>query len=921
MGLRNGSAFGSVAVSRAGEWTFRGQAADLGDGPPAEPAPELRRMKRYEAPSLVESYGAVTARQLYDGLGFNAQNNANVEWVVRMAKEAGATTLRWQPGWERNEDMNGVLALDDYSAEALRLCGVYGLQPILVAAYGPPRAVLATVTVAVNVPQGSYSVRVTEDISAVTPQNCFVQAQSGGADITDYHAYYGSMIDKTDPAARTIGLAAKTRMPLSAGTKLVIRRLRYAPVFSTDPQDPSNAAYCRYVRFLAQEIASRGLKGQVEIWNEPVWDNDRWDAGPLFYDNDANPNRNPHQVDVEDLSPRHKGILFNLMNGPALPEGVTINNGSTHITGFPTMLQWMPTAAQIEGKVETESFHPYGISPESFAWYNDVHPYVAPVGIPEGGNFKWYMEELDALRETGAVVPYPSITETGVSTPNETVQARYILRQFLLAHSLGYRFVNIYALAEDNENYPLVNPSTGKPKIAYDALKDLVATRLAALAGNPLALSSDDLPRVTQYAGSWPLAVVPILGRGTTMMLCLWQRTYGDFIANPPTAAPETVAIRLPEGSAVDNAWDTVTRQLVPWTVSGDTVTCSVSDNPIAISLTLAVPLRRPAVRIDPAYSQLPGGAVWFPFQHDSRSTDRKAAFYDGETRTDLHVIRNRFSLDPAVGKYVRILPSCAFNLKGWSKQNWGWGAWVYIPDGLGNEATQQLFVTASPASYWGSLAILGTRFARLYGTDGGGNAVEAGTLNGVSTYPFRGKWRYVFCSWGPGGTRLYIDGQLHALAPEGTSTDDFGQPAIHSNTTDLVCVRDMVFVPYQPSDEEVARWSSEHHRWLAASVKEPDFTFYWNGPLTAATYPQTWVSPYFFTIRNIAAVAAGAPSANLSVQLLVNNVQAAALTVPTTGAAETAGLAVPVNAGDRLSIRVAAPASGRDLTVVVSGD
>lgn len=911
--------FGSFAVSSEGTLTLIGEPAVTG-GDPADPPSSLRRMKRYSVPSLVESYGAVTAAQMYRGLGFNAQTTANLEWVVRLAKEAGATTLRWQPGWERTEDMNGNLALDAYSSGAMKLCVQYGLQPILVAAYGPPRATLMTVTVSRNTAQGVYAVPVSEDIAAVQPSFCFIQAQNG-ADITDFHAYYGSLIDKVDAAGKTITLAAKTRIPLPAGTKLVIRRLRYAPVFSTNSQDPSVAAYCRYVRFLAGQISEAGLSGQVEIWNEPVWDNDRWDAGPLFYDNSGNPNANPQQVDVQDLSPRHKGILFNLMNGPAMPAGVTLNNGSTHITGFSTLLQWMPTAGQITGKVETESFHPYGTTPESFAWYNDQHPYAAPVGIPEGGNFKWYMEELDALRETGAVVPYPSITETGFSTTNDALQAKFVMRQFLIGHALGYRFINIYSLAEDNENYPLVNPSTRQPRAAYESLKDFVGIRLAQTAGNPVALTPEDLPQVVRYAGAWPLAVVPILGRGTSMLLCAWQRTYGDFTVNPPAAAQETVEIRLPEGSIMENAWDTVTRQLVPWTMSGGTVTVSVSDNPVALQLKLAVPVAGSSPQIQPVYSQLPNGAVLFPFQYDSRSTDRKAAFYDGGTHNDQHAIQNRFVFDAAVGRSVQILPSKAHNLAGFNKQSWGWGAWVYIPDGLGNEVEKSLYVTASPSSFWGSLAILGTRFARLYGVDAGGNAVEAGTLNGVSTYPFRGKWRHVFCSWGASGTRLYIDGQPHAVNAQGIATEDFNEPTIHSNTTDQVFMRDMVFIPFQPSDKEVARWSSSQHQWLHAPVKEIDASYYVPGTLTAGVFPQTWISPYFFTIRKLAAYARTSPSSNLTIRLLINNVQAASITVPTSGYAEKINAAVSVNAGDKLSIQLVSPVSGKDLSLVLSGD
>jgi hypothetical protein len=146
----------------------------------------------------------------------------------------------------------------------------------------------------------------------------------------------------------------------------------------------------------------------------------------------------------------------------------------------------------------------------------------------------------------------------------------------------------------------------------------------------------------------------------------------------------------------------------------------------------------------------------------------------------------------------------------------------------------------------------------------------------------------------------LYIDGQPNATSTDAKATDQFNEPTINGNTTDNVFVRDFVFVPYQPMDAEVARWSSPGHEWLISPSGGIDQMFYISGALTAGTYPQSWISPYFFTVKNVVAYANTPPSSNLTVRILKNNATVATLVVPTAGSAELANLAVDVSAGDR---------------------
>ena len=110
--------------------------------------------------SLIETFTAVDTPRLLNGLGWNV--TLGNEWEWDKVKLARGREVRVQFGWETVESASsGVLSLTTNFQNALSWCQKYGLQPLIVAAYGPPRALLTTLTVASDVPSGSTVIPVT----------------------------------------------------------------------------------------------------------------------------------------------------------------------------------------------------------------------------------------------------------------------------------------------------------------------------------------------------------------------------------------------------------------------------------------------------------------------------------------------------------------------------------------------------------------------------------------------------------------------------------------------------------------------------------------------------------------------------------------------------------------------------------------
>ncbi len=78
--------------------------------------------------------------------------------------------------------------------------------------------------------------------------------------------------------------AGVNHVAVSANRLYAVGEILYPSTGSDRPNDPSVMAYADYATFLANDMASHGLSGDIEIWNEPPWRADPWDFRPALYD-------------------------------------------------------------------------------------------------------------------------------------------------------------------------------------------------------------------------------------------------------------------------------------------------------------------------------------------------------------------------------------------------------------------------------------------------------------------------------------------------------------------------------------------------------------------------------------------------------------------------------------------------------------
>ncbi len=71
---------------------------------------------------------------------------------------------------------------------------------------------------------------------------------------------------------------------ISANRLYAVGEILYPSTGSDRPDDLSVVAYGDYASFLASDMASHGVTGDIEIWNEPPWRADSWDFRPALYD-------------------------------------------------------------------------------------------------------------------------------------------------------------------------------------------------------------------------------------------------------------------------------------------------------------------------------------------------------------------------------------------------------------------------------------------------------------------------------------------------------------------------------------------------------------------------------------------------------------------------------------------------------------
>lgn len=306
----------------------------------------------------IEPLWPIPTPVMKQALGFNVASNSQA--ATEAAWRAHASEIRYQPAWSSVEDYDtGVFSLNSKASDALDWCQTYGIEPILVAAYAPPWKNILTLTVAGNVPVGSYVIPVQESVSSVDPPYCHV-LQEGNIQIVNKWAYYGGLIDSVDTNAKTLTLASATTVALTNGTQLRINRLRYPSCANQTASDPSIQAYRQYVLFLANELDSRGMPGRIELWNEPSWKHDTWDHRGHFYDNPP-----PALTGVwgDPTHPQSPNFGFvDALRGDTLPSGVTLVWAGTNKSGATSLLGGRMITPLVETETSTfafESLHPY----------------------------------------------------------------------------------------------------------------------------------------------------------------------------------------------------------------------------------------------------------------------------------------------------------------------------------------------------------------------------------------------------------------------------------------------------------------------------------------------------------------------------------------------------------------------------------
>lgn len=562
--------------------------------PPKVPKPQL---DSFAAPI------AVTEAQL----GFN---NARFDPTALDYHSALGSTFNRQGGtWAAVEDYEtGALALPEKLSNALTYMGQHGIKPILIAAYGPPLKKVATLTVAEDAAAHQHNIKIVETLPAgVEAEQSYVLGFLGGAkepQIAARAQYYGTAIAKVNGQTIELGgqlqegPAAHPTVALKAGDKITVHRLRYKPVHSFDINEPSTQAYLRYVQFLADQIAAHGCEGYVCLWNEPPWEEDRWDFGAAQY---AEP---PAGWDhTHGLAPLLQACLQQL-NGK-LPNGVRLINGATDKSGLNSILKQfeaaspeneghypLPTKEQIANVMPREGIHNYNVNPEGTLW-NANYELLNPAN-DAGSNWQ---NQAGHLAKSDTELKQMS-TECGTNIRDEDHHGLYLVRKTLA--SWGCKVIPIFYAMISHSYFTLIteNKQTGSltPRKAYYDLVQL--QKLKAQLGGPGGLAANCPKVVTAAKDKWPVMSTSIYGANAAMT-AVWQRTWSNHMDKEerqsgkevdesnywplvPKPASIEVVLQVPAGKKI-TAQIVRTGVEVPVVVIGNEATVLVSDDPVAV--------------------------------------------------------------------------------------------------------------------------------------------------------------------------------------------------------------------------------------------------------------------------------------------------------------------------------------------------
>lgn len=558
--------------------------------------------------SSTELYGPVPAAQVFNALGTNITSTN--EWEYEAARAAHITWGRFDCSWQKvekqklPENLSAGYNLPPECASGLRFGTTYGVHQIVDALYGAPFGAVATAITTADSKVGATLITLavsSGSLDSVVPGQSYLKA---GSKLSSKQAYAGTLI--VTKGRDSVTLASALTADLPARSKVTLNLQLYAPVLipvgASYQTNPSLQAYGRYVHYLQTQVAASGLSGRVSLWNEPPWGGDPWDEAANLYDNAPPENRLKSKFGVE--------LAYYASTLPPVRSAL-LDNGYTNKTGVgslfvPDRISSLPSKAVVHQSFASESFHPYGNNPEDGAWlpscvkthnsassYGQVFQDCTPAGMVAGSNIKWqaaFSRTLD--KSQGLDI---GITETGIcrrcggAVATETQVSRFNLRQFLVFSGSDVHPILFYRLAQDPQFEWLHQDHSPYP--VYVAFQSLM-TDIGKIAADPVSsYPSCSLPKVSSYAGEYPLADVNLVGsrpgdKANSQLLFTWQRSYssGKWLSlQSPT--PAELSLMIPEGLKVASVKDVVALSQIEYRVSGRLVTYRVADNPIEVTL------------------------------------------------------------------------------------------------------------------------------------------------------------------------------------------------------------------------------------------------------------------------------------------------------------------------------------------------
>lgn len=647
--------------------------------------------------STVQQLGAIPATQPASGLGFNV--DAPVTWEYQQAAAAGAKHVRFGCAWgdavggrgggaelqspaPSNTSQGYVLSAN--CAQALENAKQYGLTADITASYGPPYQQILAVTASANAGVGATSVQVSFNsgsggltLSSIKFPTDYLYGAANYGEISYKHSYPGTLITSVTmngANSATIHLSSALQVSISAGTALKVNRVLYPSAATNSPSDASIQAYVGYVKFLGSQCSAKGVTCQIGIWNEPAWPDDCWDNRSDCYDN--NPGLNEQNYGA------NWGFVAALQ-GTTAPSGVTYSWAGTDKSGDSSVLgsdlQQYTGVSFFESNnpIKAQTFHPYGNNPEDNMWN-----YPCAEALPSGTNSWTACNVLSYSTSNGAEIPIRTLTaqkanssfsldfdigETGFSMAygDAAHQARYIMRQFLGYMGADMKVIDFMDLYDCNQDFGFLNraynsdgscntnptsSNAGTPRAVYTAISGL-ESELAGINNAPVtSYSTSTLSSVSSYSGTYPLAVLHIVGaksgaKGNSDLVTLWQLSNcpgGNTCwakLGSPVGGP--VVLTIPSGSQVASVINLDTRASVSYTVSGQKVSFSASDDPIGVlvqpSSTASTSTTKPSTQLSltatTSGTQTMFSAKLTPYNTSSASTNgENIFFYDGST-------------------------------------------------------------------------------------------------------------------------------------------------------------------------------------------------------------------------------------------------------------------------------------------------